>query len=374
MTAALVAGASDTVASEIGKAWGTRTWALCRPASCGPARQEPCRWKGRPPGFSARRRSARWRSASDLCPAPRCCRLSSARRRAHSLESLLGATLEAPGFLNNDALNFINTALAAYVAISVAGALALNGVARCRPVRVLAAVHAGRPSTRLRVRSRDRGRRGAAGAVDARTIVYPLIGLLMAAVFNAASNALNQIYDLDIDRINKPKRPLPSGRLSIAEAWVFTVVTYAVALVLAWLVAPGRPSRVLLDRRSSRPSITFVYSAPPFRTKRLGIWANVTIAIPRGVLLKVAGLVGGEDRRRRRAVVHRRDLRSVPARRVDDQGFRGHGGRRARRLPHAADHLRRPPRGLDDLAVLRRALRDDLRRRLRRHPDRQPSC
>jgi 4-hydroxybenzoate polyprenyltransferase len=35
--------------------------------------------------------------------------------------------------------------------------------------------------------------------------------------------------------------------------------------------------------------ITYAYSAPPFRTKRLGIWANVTIAIPRGVLLKVAG-------------------------------------------------------------------------------------
>jgi 4-hydroxybenzoate polyprenyltransferase len=32
-----------------------------------------------------------------------------------------------------------------------------------------------------------------------------------------------------------------------------------------------------------------LYSAPPFRTKRLGIWANLTIAIPRGVLLKVAG-------------------------------------------------------------------------------------
>jgi 4-hydroxybenzoate polyprenyltransferase len=35
--------------------------------------------------------------------------------------------------------------------------------------------------------------------------------------------------------------------------------------------------------------ITMLYSVPPFRTKRLGIWANVTIAIPRGVLLKVAG-------------------------------------------------------------------------------------
>ncbi|HEX4568586.1 MAG TPA: hypothetical protein VH138_18270, partial [Vicinamibacterales bacterium] len=32
-----------------------------------------------------------------------------------------------------------------------------------------------------------------------RLVVYPLIGLTMAAVLNAASNALNQIYDLEID-------------------------------------------------------------------------------------------------------------------------------------------------------------------------------
>ena len=61
----------------------------------------------------------------------------------------------------------------------------------------------------------------------------------MAALLNAGNNALNQIYDLDIDRVNKPKRPLPSGRLTIAQAWWFTNVTYALALVLAWLVAPA---------------------------------------------------------------------------------------------------------------------------------------
>ncbi len=119
-------------------------------------------------------------------------------------------------------------------------------------------------------------------------VVYPLIGLVMAAVLNAASNALNQIYDLEIDAVNKPKRPLPSGRLSLRDAWVFTLATYAVALALAWLVAPG-------GRRECfwivlvATIITILYSVPPFRTKRLGIWANVTIAIPRGVLLKVAG-------------------------------------------------------------------------------------
>src|SRR6476646_629467 len=76
----------------------------------------------------------------------------------------------------------------------------------------------------------------AAGAVPREAfsrdlILFPLIGLLMAAVLNAASNALNQIYDLEIDRINKPRRPLPSGRLSSREAWTFTLATYVVALV-----------------------------------------------------------------------------------------------------------------------------------------------
>jgi 4-hydroxybenzoate polyprenyltransferase len=119
-------------------------------------------------------------------------------------------------------------------------------------------------------------------------LVYPLVGLVMAAVLNAASNALNQIYDLDIDRVNKPKRPLPSGRLPLNDAWIFTIATYLVALALAWLVAPGGRHECFWIVLAAT-AITVLYSAPPFRTKRLGIWANVTIAIPRGVLLKVAG-------------------------------------------------------------------------------------
>ena len=119
-------------------------------------------------------------------------------------------------------------------------------------------------------------------------VLFPVIGLTMAAVLNAASNALNQIYDLEIDRVNKPRRPLPSGRVSIAEAWLFTALAYAIALTLAWLVAPGG-RRECFWIVVAATLMTFVYSMPPFRTKRLGIWANVTIAIPRGVLLKVAG-------------------------------------------------------------------------------------
>jgi 4-hydroxybenzoate polyprenyltransferase len=119
-------------------------------------------------------------------------------------------------------------------------------------------------------------------------LVPPLIGASMAAVLNAGNNALNQIYDFDIDRVNKPKRPLPSGRLTSGQAWAFTFVTYALALVLAWFVDPeGRHECFWLVVIAV--VCTYLYSVPPFRTKRLGIWANVTIAIPRGTLLKVAG-------------------------------------------------------------------------------------
>jgi len=119
-------------------------------------------------------------------------------------------------------------------------------------------------------------------------LVAPAVGSVMAAVLNAGNNALNQIYDLEIDRVNKPKRPIPSGRLTVRQAWIFTAITYVLALVLAWFVAPGGRHECFWLVVAA-VVCTFLYSVPPFRTKRLGIWANVTIAIPRGVLLKVAG-------------------------------------------------------------------------------------
>jgi 4-hydroxybenzoate polyprenyltransferase len=127
------------------------------------------------------------------------------------------------------------------------------------------------------------------------SVVLPVVfGTVMAAVLNAANNAINQIYDLDIDRVNKPKRPLPSGRLLMREAWAFTIATFLLAWALAWLASPPRPPEVLSRRECFwivlfTSVLCWAYSAPPLWTKRRGMWANLTIAIPRGVLLKVAG-------------------------------------------------------------------------------------
>ena len=111
-----------------------------------------------------------------------------------------------------------------------------------------------------------------------------VLGTLMAAVLNAASNTLNQVTDLEADRVNKPGRPIPSGRVAQAEALRAAGWLYVAAFVLA---VPVGPQCTLLA--GSAAVLTVLYSAPPFRLKAVPYLANVVIAIPRGVLLKVAG-------------------------------------------------------------------------------------
>ena len=139
-------------------------------------------------------------------------------------------------------------------------------------------------------------------AVTASVALTVVLGSICAAFLNAANNALNQIYDLQIDRINKPKRPLPAGALTIRQAWIFTWIMFALGLIPTWWVvvypyttwrakffAPLPEHECFFIYLAAFVS-TFIYSVPAFgRTKAHPIGANLTIAIPRGCLLKVAG-------------------------------------------------------------------------------------
>jgi 4-hydroxybenzoate polyprenyltransferase len=117
-----------------------------------------------------------------------------------------------------------------------------------------------------------------------------LAALAMAAM-NAASNVLNQYFDVEADRINKPWRPLPAGQGTPSEALGLSGGLYAAALALAWFVGPtpGSGLREVFGLAMLVAIATFVYSAPPLRTKRRAWAAQATIALPRGVLLPVCG-------------------------------------------------------------------------------------
>ena len=138
--------------------------------------------------------------------------------------------------------------------------------------------------------------------VTGAVVLTVLIGSLCASAMNAASNIVNQIADLEIDRRNKPDRPLVTGEIAIRRAWVVAAALYVLAIVPTWVVVPY-PYETLAARLSAPLHLhaaffiyvvgalaTFVYSFPAFgRTKRHWFAANFTIAVTRGGLLKVAG-------------------------------------------------------------------------------------
>ena len=164
------------------------------------------------------------------------------------------------------------------------------------------------------------------------------IGSLCASAMNAASNIINQIADLEIDRKNKPDRPLVTGEVGIRRAAGVAAVLYLLAILPTWLVVPY-PHQSFTERMTAPLHLhaaffiyvvgalaTFVYSFPAFgRSKRHWFWANFTIAVTRGGLLKVAGLVVRRFGALRGGLGDRRHLRPVSPGRDLHEGLLGHG-------------------------------------------------
>ncbi len=120
---ALTAGASDTVASEIGKAWGRWTFLVPTFARVKPGTPGAISMEGTAAGLVAALALVALSLALQLMP-PHLFWFAVVGATVGSLaESWLGATLEGPGVLDNDLLNFLNTAIGAVTAIVLMKAL-----------------------------------------------------------------------------------------------------------------------------------------------------------------------------------------------------------------------------------------------------------
>ena len=98
-----------------------------------------------------------------------------------------------------------------------------------------------------------------------------VVGLLLAGpLVCATSQAVNDWFDREVDAINEPQRPIPSGRmpgrwgLRIAIAWT------GVSLLVAALLGP-----VGFAAGATGLALAWAYSAPPLRLKRNGWWGNL---------------------------------------------------------------------------------------------------
>jgi chlorophyll synthase len=88
------------------------------------------------------------------------------------------------------------------------------------------------------------------------------------------SQAVNDWFDRDVDAINEPKRPIPSGRMPGRSALYVAIAWTVLSLVVARLLGTE-----ILYASAVGLALAWAYSAPPFRLKRNGWWGNSAVAI-----------------------------------------------------------------------------------------------
>nr|ASV72498.1 homogentisate solanesyl transferase variant [Zea mays] len=92
---------------------------------------------------------------------------------------------------------------------------------------------------------------------------------------------INQIYDVAIDKVNKPYLPIAAGDLSIQSAWLLVILFAAAGFsIVISNFGPFITSLYCLGL-----FLGTIYSVPPFRLKRYPVAAFLIIATVRGFLL-----------------------------------------------------------------------------------------
>jgi geranylgeranylglycerol-phosphate geranylgeranyltransferase len=97
-----------------------------------------------------------------------------------------------------------------------------------------------------------------------------VVGYLIYSLVAGAGNTVNDIMDIEIDRINRPHRALPSGRMAIRQAWIY--VTFLTVLAVIVSIFVGLLSFMLV---TFFIVVGFAYAA---KGKILGIAGNFMVA------------------------------------------------------------------------------------------------
>jgi len=132
---------------------------------------------------------------------------------------------------------------------------------------------------------------GFAVIVGASFVTYPnfstnlLLGFITSFTLTAASMAINDYYDRDIDAINEPQRPIPSGAISPKEALFLALVLSVIGFMAAFgtnvpcLIVAGIAWIV---------SVTYVTKG-----KRTGLFGNLLVSTCVVIPFIYGGFVAG---------------------------------------------------------------------------------
>ena len=113
-----------------------------------------------------------------------------------------------------------------------------------------------------------------------------VLGFFTGFFVCAYSMSVNDVYDLEVDRVNRPDRPIPSGRISVRQASTFSLATLVVGLACALLSFV--PFAVVIA--VAYAFLSWLYNA---KAKRTGLPGNLIVASSLAIPFIYGGAVSG---------------------------------------------------------------------------------
>ena len=115
-----------------------------------------------------------------------------------------------------------------------------------------------------------------------------LIAAIAAAFITASANIINDYYDIEIDRINRPERMLASGKMKKQTALTFYFFSILGGVALSFLM--NSSARIIL---LGSIILTFLYS---YNLKKIPLLGNTLVAFLTGLAFLFGGIAFGDVR------------------------------------------------------------------------------
>jgi homogentisate phytyltransferase/homogentisate geranylgeranyltransferase len=113
-----------------------------------------------------------------------------------------------------------------------------------------------------------------------------LLGIITGICCNIFIVGINQVQDIEIDRINKPRLPLVTGELRIKTAWRIIYTCLVLALLISAYV-----SLYLSLVIAFALFMGWAYSMPPLHFKRHHLPAAIAVTTVRGFVVNLGGFM-----------------------------------------------------------------------------------
>lgn len=110
-----------------------------------------------------------------------------------------------------------------------------------------------------------------------------LLAAFSAALAAASGNIINDIYDIEIDKINRPLRPLPSGKITEKEAYTLYFVLLILSISFSLIISYLAFIIVIIS-----DLLLLLYAK---YLKRIPLIGNITVAFLTGMVFIFGGVV-----------------------------------------------------------------------------------